>query len=202
VTAIAAAGTVSIAVVGGKLVLWGKLCPGFVDETLQTVSDVAEVALSFEHLLVLFANGSVAAYGCGDGPATRIPYEVRTNRVAAIAAGGSGTSMALLADSQRIVAWGSSQSLNNVPATAQGGVARIACGASHALALLTSNEVVAWGDNTDGELDMPSDLSHGSGGRVRQISAGQFFSVVVLEDNTGSGSRGSDNSTKTREFDR
>ena len=55
--------------------------------------------------------------------------------------------------SGKVIVWGmSNDQIMNVPPAAQSGVKAISAGAFFALALKTNGPVLAWGDNTFGEL--------------------------------------------------
>jgi outer membrane protein assembly factor BamB len=55
---------------------------------------------------------------------------------------------------------------------------KVAAGATHALALTTDGHLVAWGDNTDGQLNLPTDITY------RDIDAGDAFSLALSTDGT------------------
>ena len=55
----------------------------------------------------------------------------------------------------------------------------VAAGANHSLALTTSGTVVAWGDDSKGQIDVPSGLSN-----VIAIAAAGFYSLAVTSDGT------------------
>jgi alpha-tubulin suppressor-like RCC1 family protein len=58
-------------------------------------------------------------------------------------------------------------------------VAAISAGDRHGLALLRNGSVVAWGDNTYGQLEVPSRVAGATA-----ISAGGDFSLALLADGT------------------
>jgi alpha-tubulin suppressor-like RCC1 family protein len=120
----------------------------------------------------------------------------------AIAAGGRHN-LALLSDGT-VMAWGDNTfgqlgngttGTNNdaeTPVAVKGlsGVIAIASGGEHSLALLSNGRVMAWGDNTQGQLgdgtttnrDIPVAVMGLSG--VTGIAAGQLFSMAVLSNGT------------------
>src|SRR5436190_13615539 len=58
-------------------------------------------------------------------------------------------------------------------------VRQIAAGDFHSLALLRDGEVIAWGDNTFGQTDIPAILSHR---HVVEIAAGNIHSMALLHN--------------------
>jgi hypothetical protein len=58
-------------------------------------------------------------------------------------------------------------------------VAAIAAGAYHSLALKADGTIVAWGSNSNGQLDVPADL-----GNVVAIAAGRSYSLALKRDGT------------------
>lgn len=138
------------------------------------------VAAGSQHSLVLFTDGTVAAWGdgslgqLGDGGALDhdVPVPVNTSgalagrRVVAISAGASHS--AALCGDGTVVCWGDNtngqlgdggSTLSNVPvAVSTSGVlagrsiTAIACGQNHTLALLADGAVVAWGSNGSQQL--------------------------------------------------
>jgi hypothetical protein len=79
-----------------------------------------------------------------------------------------------------VVAWGDAGSAQTtVPAAALSGVTATAAGAQHTLALKGDGQVVAWGNNDDGQSGVPVGLSG-----VKAIAAGHAHSVAVKTDGT------------------
>ncbi len=181
------------------------------------LTGVIAIAAGQEHSLALLSNGTVMAWGgnergelgTGNAAPHNTPVAVKgLSGVTAIAAGGQ-SSMALLGNGT-VVAWGDDshgQLGNKVfyeEERERGGeegvystsplavedlseVSQIAVGRTHALALLTSGTVEAWGADTEGELgdgvfalqaDTPVTVSGLSG--VRAVSAGDQESVALL----------------------
>lgn len=173
---------------GGNVYSWDKL------ENLQIepVADAVAIAAGGVHRVALLRDGSVTAWGINPLGQTSVPAEA-TNAVAVTA--GRGFSAALRADGL-VVAWGTfedSPSMvldlrcdgNNtkwsgtagerrlpVPAEATNVVA-IAAGRHHLVALRADGAVLAWGDNTAGQTDVPS-LEGGS-----TVAAGGDLSAVL-----------------------
>lgn len=65
------------------------------------------------------------------------------------------------------------------PAGLAGPIRAIAAGTDHFLALTAGGEVIAWGDNSDGEASVPPGLVN-----VSQIAAGPDFSLALRMDGT------------------
>ncbi|MEO5913684.1 MAG: hypothetical protein ABIS50_05595 [Luteolibacter sp.] len=140
---------------------------------------VVAVAAGEAHALALCSDGTVASWGSNEGgqlgtdvDGSNVPVRVSRSgvlagkTVVAIAAGHSH-SLALCSDG-KVVAWGlnSSGELGNgktvksgVPVLVKAGgellgktVVGIAAGYSHSLALCSDGTIVAWGDNSSGQL--------------------------------------------------
>ncbi len=81
----------------------------------------------------------------------------------------------VLAD--QLIEWGSGiHGLANVPEV-ESGIAQIAAGGRHILALSSNGVIVAWGDNNAGQTDVPPDLV-----LVKAVAAGDSHSVALLAD--------------------
>jgi alpha-tubulin suppressor-like RCC1 family protein len=185
VQAISAGGSTSAAIQNGKLIVWpkGALCSILEAEPLLGLTDVQDMAVSSRHLLLLLKNGSVISVGCPGEAAAQVPSIVSAQTSLQIAVGSNGTSMALLADSGRLVAWGSVDELNAVPFDAQANVTSMACGATHAIALLSNGTVLAWGHSQGfGELSIPAELAVIGNHRILQLGAGDGYSLALIDD--------------------
>ncbi|HEX4186627.1 MAG TPA: IPT/TIG domain-containing protein [Solirubrobacteraceae bacterium] len=140
---------------------------------VKGLSGVRAIAAGGEHSLALMSNGTVMAWGddesgqLGNGvvkPSSLVPIAVKgLTGVTAISAGGE-FSLALT-KAGTVEAWGSDESgqlgnvgfeesLSAVPVQVSGlsGVTAIAAGAQHALALGSGGTLMAWGEDTYGEL--------------------------------------------------
>ncbi|MFN8169603.1 MAG: fibronectin type III domain-containing protein [Candidatus Nanopelagicales bacterium] len=160
----------------------GALCTDRVEDDhyspVRSVLPDAQKVVGSYHTLALLPNGSVVA--CGTGSAGQLgdgfwaeegwpyvrpsPVQVTglTSGVVDVAAGGS-FSLAARADGT-VRAWGSNASgqlgigvgtdLQTTPTVVGGatGVVAVAAGISHSLALTSSGTVLAWGDNSRGQL--------------------------------------------------
>jgi alpha-tubulin suppressor-like RCC1 family protein len=74
----------------------------------------------------------------------------------------------------RLVSWGAGQVFpNNGPTD----IVAISTATDHSLALKSDGTVFAWGDNMNGQCDVPAGLAN-----VTEIAAGEFFSVALRSD--------------------
>ncbi len=182
-------------------------------DTLPTnvakLTSVEAVSAGGEHSLGLLSGGTVWSWGSnlegqlGDGTNVSRNEPVQVTAVSgakAVAAGGA-FSLALLGTGT-VMAWGANESgqlgdgnfqaESNVPVAVKGltNVKAIAAGSTHSLALLNTGTVMAWGDNTSGELgngtvktsDVPVAVKGLTG--VIAIAAGDEFSLAVLSNGT------------------
>ncbi len=167
---------------------------------------VTSIAAGGSHALALIAYGTVMSWG--DNESGQLGNGTRTNEkkpvavsglsgVKSIAAGGS-FSLALLSNGT-VMSWGDNSvgqlgngsnvtySTTPVAVTGLSGVTAIAAGVNHALALLSNGTVMAWGDNSSGELgngtngsfsNTPVAVTGLSG--VTAIAAGDSFSECLV----------------------
>ena len=164
------------------------------------------ISASGQVSLALLKNGTVMAWGdntygeLGNGTNvsdSNVPVTVTgLSHVKAISAGGQ-VSLAMLKNGT-VMAWGdnldgelgngTNVSDSNVPVTVTGlsSVKAISAGGSVSLAMLKNGTVMAWGDNTYGELGNGTNVSHSNvpvavaGLRhVKAISAGGYHSLAV-----------------------
>lgn len=139
---------------------------------VKSLTNVTAISAGTNFSLALLANGTMMAWGenesgqlgTGTFGSSDAPVAVKKlTGVTAIAAGGE-FSLALLTDGT-VQAWGDdtrgelgnvgieeANSRTAVPVEHLAGVTAIAAGARHALALLGSGAVMAWGDDASGEL--------------------------------------------------
>ncbi|WP_234320386.1 RCC1 domain-containing protein [Streptomyces sp. SBT349] len=128
------------------------------------------------------------ADGLSPGPVTGL---VR-GEVAKLSAGGSSSSdafaLALLSDGT-VRSWGRGRGAVPAPVPGLTGVVDVAAGGAHALALEAAGQVLAWGDNSWGQLGTNRTGSWRAApepvlglGRVKGVAAGCDFSLALLEN--------------------
>ena len=186
VTAIAAGGYHSLAVTStGQVLAWGDNAHGQLGDGKTAQSDVpvfvklpaetkmTAIAAGCYHSLAVTSTGQVLAWGdnafgqLGNGSTTRsdVPVTVKLpagSKVTAIAAGGYH-SLAVTSTGQ-VLAWGDnahgqlgdgSTTHSDVPVTVKlrgTQVTAVAAGNDHSLALTSTGQVLAWGDDDLGQL--------------------------------------------------
>ncbi|MBA3807929.1 MAG: IPT/TIG domain-containing protein [Solirubrobacterales bacterium] len=173
---------------------------------VKGLSNVKAIAAGSDFSLALTNSGTVMAWGDGEEgqlgtgnlKSSTLPVTVKAlTGVSSISAGGA-FSLALLAKGT-IMGWGSDRNgvlsnasveeTSNVPVAVGGlsGVVGVATGSDHALALLANGTVMAWGQDSFGELgigviktreETPTAVTGLSG--VGAIAAGGHDSVALL----------------------
>ncbi|HLK01524.1 MAG TPA: hypothetical protein VKU39_16685 [Streptosporangiaceae bacterium] len=176
------------------------------------LSHVTSISAGFDAALAvrtgrLAAIASVWAWGSnshgqlGDGTlASHITPEqvtgIRTPFVAGISAGHQFA--VVLGTDGTVWGWGANESgeLDKTPSTAPvsrpteltvtgSGITQLSAGFSHVLALRSNGTVLAWGDNSAGELGTGRNAGYAGPvqvpvlGQVRQVSAGGLFSLAI-----------------------
>ncbi len=150
----------------GGVVAWAQTSPHGQNLYLPGVSNAITVAGGVASGLALLKDGTLAAWGPTDLPASGL------SNVVAIALGGSHR-LALKADGT-VVAWGSNTyGQTNVPAGLSN-VTAIAAGNAHSLALRADGSVVAWGANSFGQGSVPAGV-----GQMKAIAAGGAHNLAV-----------------------
>jgi trimeric autotransporter adhesin len=205
VVAIAAGNNTSYALrSNGTVMAWGDSSYG--KRTIPAnATNVTAIAASYETVLALKADGTVVSWGYNGYNQTNIPPGA-TN-VTAVAA--NTCSLVLRADGT-VLGWGYNQyggatgvpnptspyaSTGVVMVAGQTltGVAAIAAGGGHSLALKTNGTVVGWGRSTYGEINIPAGVTN-----IVAIAAGSAHSLALRADGTvlcwGYGSSGQTNS--------
>lgn len=138
----------------------------FVEPGVAAKGAPLAIATGFNGSAALKADGSVAGWGQYSSPPAGI-----TNAVAICA--GDSLYLALLADGT-ITNWGLV-----APPPAASNVVSIAAGRYHGLALQNDGTIVGWGNNTYGQLDIPSGLTN-----VASLAAGGDQSAALKLDGT------------------
>ena len=178
---------------------------------VKTLKNVKSVSAGADHALALLSNGTVMAWGnnelgqlgTGNTKSSDVPVAVKgLSGVAAVAAGGN-FSVAVLSNGT-VEAWGSDEvgqlgvlppeeGFSDVPVqvSSLSDITAVAAGANHALALTGSGTVMAWGDDSLGELgngkvggsqETPVEVGGLTG--VQAISAGSQDSAALLGNGT------------------
>ena len=174
----------------GRVVAWGNNRVGQTDipEDLQNVESIAAGAI---HNLVIKSDGTVVAWG--DNRFGQIDVPVDLSDVIAVTAGAQH-SLAVKSDGT-IIAWGdNSLGQLNVPEIASGSVnstanakgtinsqfnagsvTSIAAGLFHNIISLADGTVIAWGNDADGQTELPEALSG-----VTEVVAGADHNLALL----------------------
>ena len=174
----------------GCVVVWGNNRVGQMDipEDLQNVESIAAGAI---HNLAIKSDGTVVAWG--DNRFGQIDVPAGLSEVIAITAGAQH-SLAVKSDGT-IIAWGdNSLGQLNVPEIASGSlistanakgtinsqfnagsVTSIAAGLFHNIISLADGTVVAWGNDADGQTELPEALSG-----VTEVVAGADHNLALL----------------------
>jgi len=173
VTAIAAGHWHNLALIkNGTVIAWGNRYHGDW-QVPPGIDEVVAIGAGTEHSLALKKDGTVIAWGrCAEGQCA-IPK--RLENYTAVAA-GSWRSVVLKSD-------GTIQTFNleehHEIARNLTGIVAISAGYAHVLALRNIGTIVAWGDNTYGQCEVPEGLTH-----VTAISAGYWHNLALKDDGT------------------
>lgn len=176
----------------GTVFGWGNNYYGQLNVPANATNVIA-ISAGTGHNIALRANGTVVVWGWNGFGQTNVPASA-TNVVAV--ATGSDFSLALRADGV-LVSWGT----GGVPATTTGLVAigagywegialltngivagtsfsnavSVAAGDYHKLALLADASVVAWGQNTYGQTNVPMEATN-----VLAVAAGAYHNLAIV----------------------
>ena len=175
----------------GSLVAWGDNSDGQKNIPAHLPPIVA-IAAGAGHNLAIGVDGSIRAWGNNASGQCDLPAAAADQPLAV--AGGDAHSLALLANGM-VTAWGddtygqtdlpdaltpiysswwwSWPNPNWVPA------ATITAGRNHNLAILTNGGVVAWGDDSGGQCEIPTGLTN-----VIAVAGGYLHSVALRADGT------------------
>jgi alpha-tubulin suppressor-like RCC1 family protein len=191
---------------GGQLGVGGGFTEGStVPIPVKGLTGVTAISAGANFSLALLNDGTAVAWGENEsgqlgsgGAGSDSPVPVKRLTGATAIAAGAEFSLALLGNGT-VQAWGDNGrgELGNVnveegsrtPVAVEGltGVTAISAGAHHALALLGSGSVMAWGEDADGELGggveksfEPSPVAVGGLSGVTAISAGTQDSAALL----------------------
>lgn len=145
----------------GKLLAWGEV------SVPTDLPAAAAIAAGARHLVVLHRDGSVSTLGAG-GSGEKL------SRVVAIDA-SMNASWALHADG-RLSCWGDVRGLEPPPDLPE--LDAIAAGESFVLALTRSGELVAWGDNSEGQCELPDT----AGKEIVAVAAGSAHGLALFAD--------------------
>lgn len=171
------AGTMHIAALknDGSVLVWGdnhlNQC-----EVPAGLPPVKKISSSYGHILALDINGKVHAWGWNKFGQCNVPSSL--GPVVDVAAGDNFS--AVLKQDGTVEIWGGDDTsvLPRQPKDAVS-IKAIAAGYSHLLALTQNGSVLAWGDNSEGQCSVPSNL-----GTVTAIAAGNGHSVALKADGT------------------
>jgi alpha-tubulin suppressor-like RCC1 family protein len=161
----------------GTVIAWGYNPDGACNVPAG-LDNVTALAAGGRHSLALKQDGTVVAWGGRHGESN-----VPTGLSDVVDISCSVVSAALTKNG-RVVVWG--QPINDygqgdVPAglNEAGDVVDIECGTRHMLALKSDGTVVAWGDNSFGQCDVPAGLDH-----VVAIAAAMYYSMALQANGT------------------
>ena len=161
---------------GYSVISWGNN-PFGASTTPSGLQEVIQVAAGWDHSLALKKDGTVIAWGGGEGENNhgQATVPVGLEKVVQVAA-GSGVSIALRGDGT-VAAWGANESgQTNVPENLKN-VVQVAAGANFCVALINDGTVVAWGTDYGTKTSVPEDLSG-----VTQIAACWNNTLVLKDD--------------------
>jgi hypothetical protein len=192
-----------LALKNGAVIAWGNNGDGQATVPTEAKQGIVAVSAGYLTSLALKSNGQVIGWGHGYSnnqsnhhrPGDDLALiNVSGKKVIGMASGGDFTAVGgtfghtitglVLFDDHTVQEFGDSftdatnYGSRDVPAGLSG-INAIAIGARFALALKSDGTVVAWGDNSKGQLNVPSGLSG-----VIAISAGGFHALALRSDGT------------------
>ncbi len=177
---------------------------------VANITNAVQLAAGGNHSLAVLADGTVQAWGANDsgqlGTESSLASSVEhdtpapalgiTNARQVAAGAGGSHSLARLADGT-VMAWGNNTSGQlGIGTTSQGetppvavtglsDVASVAAGNNHNLALLIDGTVMAWGDNTNGQLGDGTTTSHSTPTPVPGLSSVVAVAADGFSDGNG-----------------
>ncbi len=161
---------------GYSVISWGNN-PFGASTTPSGLQDVIQVAAGWDHSLALKKDGSVIAWGGGEGENNRgqATVPLGLEKVVQVAA-GSSVSIALRGDGT-VAAWGANESgQTDVPENLKN-VVQVAAGANFCVALKNDGTVVAWGTDFGNKTSVPENLTG-----VSQIAACSNNTLALKDD--------------------
>lgn len=150
----------------GELLCWGYPPPSSIP---SNVGPVLQAAGGHYHTVALTQTGLVRCWGGGWSGQCEVPDDLGTvTQVAAT----SNMSLALLADGT-VRSWGGGTV--GAPPSGLDDVVHLATGYDHVLARRLDSSVIAWGNDSHAQLQLPSDLTG-----VISVAAGGNQSAVIV----------------------
>ena len=158
----------------------------------NVVGKVDSISSSHYYSCALFCNNTIKAWGTNFTGQCDVPDFIQGKVISTSC--GLHHSCALLNDNT-VKCWGNNEfGQCNVPDSIQGNnhivninndnivgkVISISCGYNHIVGLLNNNMIKCWGDNNDGQCDVPESIQD----RVVSIECGAYYSIAFLNDNT------------------
>jgi alpha-tubulin suppressor-like RCC1 family protein len=153
------------------VVAWGLGVPASTNVALG-VTNVATVVAGAYHNVALKRDGTLLAWGTNSYGILQEPVPPSLSNVVSLSF-GPAFGVAALSDGS-IASWGAFSN-----ASLMTNALSVSAGYGHVLALTSGGKVVAWGDNTFGQSDVPAGLHD-----VVEIAAGQTHSMARRKDGT------------------
>lgn len=159
----------------GQVTGWGLDSSGSISGP-SGQTNAKQVAVGGHATIVLYTNGTLAAYGLdnGFGIVTQVPTGSDYTQISC----STFTGLALK-DNGTVVAWGNNGNGQASVPTGLTNVIDVVAGQNFSMALKDDGTVVAWGDNTFGEATIPNGLSS-----VIAISAEGDTALALKSDGT------------------
>ncbi len=185
----------------GRVVAWGAGEPGSVaglnlgqsTPPASTQQGVLAISAIGHTSAAILANGSVVTWGY-NAQNLYLPPSAAGSGIVALGTGPAGSHFLALKADGSVVAWGandygqitgtpSSSAASAYPVTLGGqvlsGVVSLASGNYHSVVAKSDGTVVVWGDNTQGQLNVPAGLSN-----VVAVAAGSAHSLALTSGGT------------------
>lgn len=166
----------------GYVSVWGSVLSSKVDKVSDDVQGhVVSVTCSTYNMLMLLDDGTIAVSGVTGADVAQLPEELTDGSVNVVQLTMSYRNGLALDDEGNLYTWGSAtHSLNNMPEI-EGEPMLIASGKNSFFVVTEDSTIYAWGDNTLGELDVPTVDN------IESIYADFFQMFVVDEDGAVTG---------------